>query len=51
MAGAATRPAEQVLDDDPQRARRILAKLDLRDRVQAVIFAYEHRVAQPGDSR
>jgi DNA-binding NarL/FixJ family response regulator len=30
---------------------RILAKLDLRDRVQAVIFSYEHRVVQPGDSR
>ena len=27
---------------------RILAKLDLRDRVQAVVFAYEHQLVQPG---
>jgi DNA-binding NarL/FixJ family response regulator len=27
---------------------RILAKLDLRDRVQAVIWAYEHRLIRPG---
>jgi DNA-binding NarL/FixJ family response regulator len=26
----------------------ILAKLDLRDRVQAVVFAYEHQLVQPG---
>ena len=27
---------------------RILAKLELRDRVQAVVFAYEHQLVRPG---
>jgi DNA-binding NarL/FixJ family response regulator len=30
---------------------RILAKLNLRGRVQAVVFAYEHRLVEPGRQR
>jgi DNA-binding NarL/FixJ family response regulator len=26
----------------------VLAKLQLRDRIQAVIYAYEHRLVTPG---
>jgi len=29
---------------------RILAKLELRDRVQVVVYAYEHGITRPGDS-
>jgi hypothetical protein len=29
---------------------RILAKLRLRDRVQAVVFAYENRIVEPGSA-
>ena len=42
--------AELVIEQATVRShiRRILMKLDLRDRVQAVVFAYETGIVQPG---
>jgi DNA-binding NarL/FixJ family response regulator len=44
--------AELVVEESTIRThvKRILAKLDLRDRVQAVIFAYEHGVNRAIDA-
>lgn len=30
---------------------RLLTKLDLRDRTQAAVFAYEHGIVEPGHAR
>jgi DNA-binding NarL/FixJ family response regulator len=42
--------ADLVVGDATVKTRvaRVLMKLGLRDRVQAVIYAYEHRLVQPG---
>lgn len=42
--------AELVLGETTVKTHvgRVLAKLDVRDRVQAVVWAYEHGVARPG---
>jgi DNA-binding NarL/FixJ family response regulator len=45
--------AELVVEESTAKThvKRTLAKLRLRDRIQAVIFAYEHGVTQPGPKR
>jgi DNA-binding NarL/FixJ family response regulator len=43
--------AEQLIVSDATiktHVARILMKLRLRDRIQAVVYAYEHAVVQPG---
>jgi DNA-binding NarL/FixJ family response regulator len=44
--------AELVIEESTVKThiKRILMKLDLRDRIHAVIFAYETGLAQPGPS-
>jgi hypothetical protein len=41
-------PWGRFLEDDQSAAARILQKLDVRDRVQAVIYAYETGLIAPG---
>jgi DNA-binding NarL/FixJ family response regulator len=45
--------ADLVIEESTVKThiKRILAKLDARDRVQAVIFAYESGLTEPGSSR
>jgi len=43
--------ARRVISDATVKSHvgTVLAKLDLRDRVQAVVFAYEHGIVVAGD--
>ena len=43
--------ARRVISDATVKSHvgAVLAKLDLRDRVQAVVFAYEHGIVVAGD--
>jgi DNA-binding NarL/FixJ family response regulator len=52
VGGHAEIAAELVISEGAARTHvaRVLAKLDLRDRVQAVIFAYQCRLTRPGQS-
>ena len=44
--------AELIVGDATVKTHvaRVLMKLGLRDRVQAVVFAYEHGIVEPGDA-
>jgi hypothetical protein len=52
QSGAPSRAAQLYLSDPTIKSHvaRILAKLDLRDRVQTVVYAYETGIIRPGSN-